>query len=53
MSIVELITKLAEVQLECGADVEVAHGRADRLLLDYIGDQRVSDAYDRIEKWYA
>lgn len=34
-------------------DAESAHGDADTLLLDYIDDEEITEAYDRIDKWYA
>ena len=32
---------------------ETDHGAADRLLLDFIEDQRVTEVYDSITKWYS
>jgi len=32
---------------------EEGHMRADRLLLDYIGDEEVSEIFDSARKWYA
>lgn len=34
-------------------DPEVAHEDADHVLLDLIGDERVTAAFDAIDKWYA
>lgn len=34
-------------------DIEDDHADADRLLLDYINDLGVTEAYDAIDKWYA
>lgn len=34
-------------------DTEGAHCDADGLLLDYIGDPDIAEAYGNIEKWYA
>ena len=34
-------------------DAEIAHDKADALLLDYIDDEEVRQAFDAIEKWYA
>jgi hypothetical protein len=36
-----------------GGDPEVDHQRADRLLLEYIDDRAVTEAFDAIDKWYA
>jgi hypothetical protein len=33
-------------------DPEEAHKRADRLLLEYIGDQEVSDIFHEATLWY-
>jgi hypothetical protein len=35
------------------ADQEYVHVCADKLLLEYIGDQEVTDLFDAIDKWYA
>jgi len=47
----ELIAKLKE----CAAngDLEVAHWDADQLLLEYINDQDITEAYRDVGKWYA
>ncbi len=34
-------------------DPEVAHREAERLLLQYINDPRITVAFDALEKWYA
>lgn len=47
----QLIKRLKE--LSEGGDVEINHGEADDLLLEFIGDKEISDAYNEIEKWYA
>lgn len=47
----ELIQALKE--LHGPTDEEIAHSRADRLLLEYIGDEEVTAAFDAINKWYA
>lgn len=36
-----------------GGDQEIQHGEADRALLRFIDDERVTAAFDAIEKWYA
>ena len=38
---------------ENGESPESAHSKADKALLEYIGDKSVDDAFNRIEKWYA
>lgn len=34
-------------------NLEEAHVTADNLLLDFINDEEVSDAFRDIDKWYA
>jgi hypothetical protein len=34
-------------------DCEDGHMYADLLLLEYIDDERITDAFDRIDRWYA
>jgi len=34
-------------------DVERDHCHADDLLIEYIGDEDIKTAYDKIDKWYA
>ena len=34
-------------------DVESAHCDADALLVEYIDDKEIAEAYFKIEKWYA
>jgi hypothetical protein len=36
-----------------GESPEGAHVKADRILLEYIGDEEVTKAFDSIDKWYA
>ena len=47
----KLITQLTELQKH--SDPEVAHNEADDLLLEFINDKRVTQAYNRITRWYA
>jgi hypothetical protein len=56
----ELIEALEKLTPKPGADgkpdwgdPETAHLLADRLLLRFIADPRVTDAFNRIVKWYA
>lgn len=47
----ELIKKLKE---ECNTDdPEMDHIKADRLLLEFIDDELVTEAFKNIEMWYA
>lgn len=47
----ELIRKLNE--LMGWDDQETAHSQADHLLVEYINDEEIADAYHAIPKWYA
>lgn len=38
---------------ESGCDVEVNHAAADDLLIGYINDAAITEAYEAIEKWYS
>lgn len=46
------LRRLAE-QPNGNTDVETAHIKADRALLDFIGDDEIDEAFDAIRKWYA
>ena len=48
--LVEILNSIAHHQ---GGDPEMAHAEADQALLDYIGEREVTEAYERIDKWYA
>lgn len=50
MSRNELMAKLREL---VGGECEESHAKADALLLEYIDDQEIAEAFDSIEKWYA
>ena len=47
----ELIKKLKEQQLN--SDTEMAHSIADDLLIEYVNDKEIEEAFDSIDKWYA
>ena len=48
------LTKLVEDIRACDSlSTERAHIRADELLLAYIGDAQVADAFEELDKWYA
>lgn len=60
MTIDELIAKLKALSREGKpprkfgeGDAGDDHIEADRILLAYINDPRVTEAFDAIEKWYA
>ena len=50
----QLIEKLKEMHIDDQdyRDCEADHAKADGLLLEYIGDPEVSEAFEKIEKWY-
>ena len=48
-----LVNALKEVDRRSDGDFEGDHVDADDLLVGYINDQDVSDAYRKIGKWYA
>lgn len=52
MSKEELLLELAELAGE-QRDPESTHAVADKLLLDFINDAEIAEAYNKIEKWYA
>ena len=35
------------------SDVECAHVNADNLLLQYINDNEISEAFEAVPRWYA
>lgn len=47
----ELIKRLKELPKSC--DTETAHLNADNLLILYINDADIMEAYHAINKWYA
>lgn len=47
----ELIQRLSA--LTSNSDLEAAHVAADGLLLQYIDDEAVDEAFAAIEKWYS
>lgn len=51
MSKEELIVALKECA-ENG-DTEIAHEVADKLLIIYINDQDIKEAFESIKKWYS
>jgi hypothetical protein len=50
MNKLDLIKKLEECKEE---DIESGHIRADNLLLEYINDKEVTEAFKSLSKWYA
>lgn len=49
----ELAMRLRELPDTCFGDEEDWHVEADKLLLEYINDQAVTDAFNSFRKWYA
>ena len=55
MTVDELIKnleRLKESVILCG-DKEKIHIEADNLLLEYINNEKVTEAFDNIPKWYS
>lgn len=46
----ELIKKLIEAD---DGDNESSHIQADKLLIEFINDPDIAEAYNAIDKWYA
>ena len=46
----ELITKLKELAEDL--DCEYAHVEADNLLIEYINDKEIKEAFDKVCKWF-
>ena len=49
----KLIKELKKLSRENNTDFEITHSRADKLLIKYINDKDVTEAYDDVGKWYA
>lgn len=48
-----LLKKLAECRKDSEGDAKCAHKQADGLLLEYIGDGEIMQAFLKIKRWYA
>lgn len=54
MTIEELRSQLRDLaNCKHGYDPEADHGKADDLLLEFINDKEVTEAFNDIDKWYA
>lgn len=49
----EILTLVKEIEAYSDEGPEEGHMEADRILLRIIGDQRITDAFDKLSKWYA
>jgi len=49
----ELIDSLCEIIKDTDGDIEINHQRADNLLLCYLDDKEITEAFEAIKKWYA
>lgn len=49
----ELITELEKLVKTENDDYETTHAKADMLLIQYINDEEITEAYDNVGKWYA
>ena len=53
MTVRELVLRLNDIEGRGGYDKERDHIEADELLLEYINDPLVTEAFEEIGKWYA
>lgn len=53
MTVDELVERLRAIADRPLHDEEREHAEADDLLLEFVGDDRVSEAFEAIGKWYA
>lgn len=53
MTVPDLVAKLEAIAEDYTGDQESDHLRADKLLLKFIDDPRVTLAFNAIDKWYA
>lgn len=51
MTKAECLEKLKEASENM--DTEAAHGDADDALIEFINDPEITDAYNKVHKWYA
>ena len=52
-TLISKLNEISESQKRPGRDLEINHIDADDLLLEYINDEEVSEAFHSIDKWYA
>lgn len=48
-----LLSQLVMLAARSGEDPERAHSEADDLLLEYIGDEEITEIWNQVEKWYS
>ena len=48
----ELLSRLKELEGDWG-DPEASHAEADELLLNYINDSEIEEAFEEVPKWYS
>ena len=53
MTIEELRQKVREIHTHEEWDLEEIHNQLDRLLLEYINDEEVTNLFDQDSLWYA
>lgn len=55
MTLEELIEGLRKLEAHDDGycDLEEVHIQADNLLLEYINDPEVTEAFEKIDKWYS
>lgn len=53
LELIEKFRQLADSLISGLGDEEVGHKEADNLLLEYINDHDITEAFNRIPKWYS
>jgi hypothetical protein len=51
--LIEELEKASKITFRGHIDPEAAHIKADELLLEYINDPEITEAFNKIERWYA
>ena len=49
----KLIKELKKLSKNVCGDFEYTHFKADELLIDYIKDKEIKEAFDNVGKWYS
>lgn len=48
-----LLKELKSLSRSQCSDYEITHSRADKLLIQYINDKEIEEAYNDVGKWYS
>ena len=49
----ELLKTLKDINEKYKGDEEAIHGEMDNALLEYINDPKITEEFDKEDKWYA